>query len=380
MKKLCVNDEYLTEFKTDIVKKEIYDDNTCGIVLKETYFYPESGGQTADHGFVGDAKVLDVKIKDDEIIHITDRAIERNNVKCRIDWDRRFDHMQQHTGQHILSGVIEENFGIKTLSFHMGETDSSIETDMKTITNERIAEIEKLVNDVIVKDIKINKYFTDKDVEGVRKKIEINGPKRVVEIEGVDISYCGGTHVNRTGEIGIFKITGTDKVRKNIRLHFKCGYRAMYDYQKRFLIVDKLKNILTRDEETVVEGVKALIEREKELKKQVKTYRLKELDNFMEKIQENVYTEKTDEFSDEEIRYIQSKLIETGTESLILNKNTKRLFIAVSEDKNDLFKSIIDKLRKEFGVKGGGNRGKFQLMLGEDDDEICTRMISLLKN
>ncbi len=380
MKKLCVNDEYLTEFKTDIVKKEIYDDNTCGIVLKETYFYPESGGQTADHGFIGDAKVLDVKIKDDEIIHITDRATEESNVKCKIDWDRRFDHMQQHTGQHILSGVIEENFGIKTLSFHMGETDSSIETDMKTITNERIAEIEKLVNDVIVKDIKINKYFTDKDVEGVRKKIEINGPKRVVEIEGVDISYCGGTHVNRTGEIGIFKITGTDKVRKNIRLHFKCGYRAMYDYQKRFLIVDKLKNILTRDEETVVEGVKALIEREKELKKQVKTYRLKELDNFMEKIQENVYTEKTDEFSDEEIRYIQSKLIETGTESLILNKNTKRLFIAVSEDKNDLFKSIIDKLRKEFGVKGGGNRGKFQLMLGEDDDEICTRMISLLKN
>ncbi|NIA23771.1 MAG: hypothetical protein GWP03_06420 [Proteobacteria bacterium] len=379
MKKLCLDNEYLNEFKTDIVKCDRNEDSTFSVILGDSYFYPESGGQTGDQGQIGDANVIDVVTKNGEIVHITDKAVKGKNVNCAIDWRKRFDHMQQHTGQHMLSGVIEDKYGIKTLSFHMGEEDSSIETDVKNITEDRIDEIEMLVNDAIFRNIEVKKYFTEGEVEGVRKKVNINGPKRVVAIDGVDISYCGGTHVNRTGEIGIFKITGIDKVRKNIRLHFKCGYRALNDYRKNFTVVSKLKKVLTMNEDSIIEGVEILIEREKELKRQIKKYKLKELDDFAENVKENIYKDELKGYKDEEIRYIQSRLIGKGVESIIRNSDTNRIFIAVKQDKNDKFKALLDEIKREFDIKGGGNKGKFQLIPNEKREEIWAKLTNLLK-
>jgi len=379
MKKLCLDNEYLTEFRTDVIKCDRNKDGTFSVVLKDSYFYPESSGQTGDHGFIGDTNVIDVVIIDDEIVHVTDKAIEGTNVNCTIDWKRRFDHMQQHTAQHMLSGIIEDKYGIKTVSFHMGEEDSSIETDVRTITEDRIDEIETLVNDAIFKNIEVKKYFTEKEVEGVRKKVNIKGPKRVIAIEGVDVSYCSGTHVNNTGEIGIFKITGIDKVRKNIRLHFKCGYIALNDYRKNLKITNALKKILTRDEDSIIVGVETLIEREKKLQKRIKGYRLRELESFAGSIEEKIYKNELEGYEDEEIRYIQSLLIDRGIESIIRNRDTNRVFITVNEDRNDEFKALIDEMKYKFGIKGGGSKGRFQLMLNGQGEEIWYRFVDLLK-
>ena len=379
MKKHCLDDEYLKEFKSDVVSCHVNSDGLFDVLLDKSYFYPESGGQTGDHGFIGNAKVLDVKLKDDGIVHITDREVGGKGIACKIDWKRRFDHMQQHTGQHIFSGIIDKYFHLKTLSFHMGEEDSSIETDSEFIDKKTIQNIEEYVNDVIMRDVEVEKYFTEKDVEGVRKKVDIKGAKRVVKINGVDLSYCGGTHVNRTGEIGLFKITGIDKVRKNIRLHYKCGYRALNDYRKRFFVVDLLKKMLTRDEDNIIEGIEFIIKEWKGQKKLLKRYREKELDEFVGKIDEDIYITALNGFSDEEIRYIQLKLINGGIKSLILNLDTNRLFLSVSKEENETFKKILERIKEEYGIKGGGNRGRFQLMLNDRGKEIYTRIGSFLK-
>ncbi len=199
------------------------------VVLDETALYPTSGGQPCDHGKLGDANVLDVRDDGDEIIHIVDRELQPGPVHGCVDWPRRFDHMQQHTGQHLLSAMFQERFGRPTVSFHLGAELSSIDIRGAEPTLEILEGAERAANRIIFEDRPINvRYGTQEELAemGVRKEVQRTGILRAIEIEGADLQPCGGTHVRRTAQIGTLLVRRCTKMRQDWRVEFACGARS----------------------------------------------------------------------------------------------------------------------------------------------------------
>jgi alanyl-tRNA synthetase len=199
------------------------------VVLDETALYPTSGGQPCDYGKLGDANVLDVRDDGDEIVHIVDRELRPGPVHGCVDWVRRFDHMQQHTGQHLLSAMFQERFGRPTVSFHLGAELSSIDLRGAEPTLEILEGVERAANRAIFEDRPINvRYGTQEQLAqmGVRKEVERTGILRAIEIEGADLQPCGGTHLRRTAQIGVLLVRRCTKMRQDWRVEFACGARA----------------------------------------------------------------------------------------------------------------------------------------------------------
>ena len=199
------------------------------VLLDQTAFYPSSGGQPNDLGLLGEAAVLDVRDEADEIVHIVDREVELGGAKGCVNWPRRFDHMQQHTGQHLLSAMFQERFGLPTVSFHLGEAICTIDLHGGEPTREQLIGAQRAANKVIFEDRPITvRYGTREDLArlGVRKEVEREGLLRAIEIEGADLQPCGGTHVKSTGQIGMILVRGCGKVRQDWRVEFVCGRRA----------------------------------------------------------------------------------------------------------------------------------------------------------
>src|SRR5215475_8952354 len=199
------------------------------IVLDESALYPASGGQPNDLGLLSDAVVLDVRDEGDEIAHIIDRELAPGSVKGCVNWPRRFDHMQQHTGQHLLSAMFQERFGLPTVSFHLGAELSSIDLRGAEPTLDILEGAERAANRVIFEDRPINvRYGTQQQLAqmGVRKEVERTGILRAIEIEGADLQPCGGTHVRRTAQIGMLLVRRCTKMRQDWRVEFVCGERS----------------------------------------------------------------------------------------------------------------------------------------------------------
>ena len=199
------------------------------VILDRTAFYPGSGGQPHDLGKLGDANVLDVHEHEDEIIHLVDRALDPGEVQGCILWPRRFDHMQQHTGQHLLSAMFQERFGRPTVSFHLGTEICTIDLRGPEPTDEILEGAERAANQVIFEDRAVTvRYGTAAELSklGVRKEVDRKGILRAIEIESADLQPCGGTHVKRTGQIGMLLVRRCAKVRQDWRVEFVCGGRA----------------------------------------------------------------------------------------------------------------------------------------------------------
>src|SRR6266481_6227265 len=207
-------------------------------IIDRTAFYPSSGGQPHDLGKLGDANVLDVREHEDEIIHLVDRPLEPSEVQGCIHWPRRFDHMQQHTGQHLLSAMFQERFGRPTVSFHLGAEVSTIDLRGPEPSDEVLEGAERASNHVIFEDRSVTvRYGTAEDLAqvGVRKEVDRSGILRAIEIEGADLQPCGGTHVKRTGQIGTLLVRRCSKVRQDWRVEFVCGGRAEHSARQDFL-------------------------------------------------------------------------------------------------------------------------------------------------
>jgi alanyl-tRNA synthetase len=199
------------------------------VLLDQTAFYPSSGGQPNDLGLVGEAVVLDVRDEEDEIAHIVDREVELGGVKGCVNWPRRFDHMQQHTGQHLLSAMFQERFGLPTVSFHLGEEICTIDLHGSEPLRDQLIGAQRAANKAIFEDRPISvRYGTREQLSrlGVRKEVEREGLLRAIEIEDADLQPCGGTHVKSTGQIGMILVRGCSKVRQDWRVGFVCGQRA----------------------------------------------------------------------------------------------------------------------------------------------------------
>jgi alanyl-tRNA synthetase len=199
------------------------------VKLDHTAFYPTSGGQPHDTGRLGDAGVVEVLDEGEEVIHVVDKSIDIGAVKGIIDWDRRFDHMQQHTGQHVLSAVFHSRLALPTVSFHLGSDVCTIDVRGREPTEEILDVALAAANDAVYADRVVNvKYGTAEELAaaGVRKTVERSGTLRVIEIEGLELQPCGGTHVQRTGQIGMILVRGVSRIRQDWRVEFACGRRA----------------------------------------------------------------------------------------------------------------------------------------------------------
>jgi alanyl-tRNA synthetase len=218
------------------------------VLLDRTALYPSSGGQPNDLGRLGEAHILDVRDHGEEITHIVDQEFSPGSVDGCVDWGRRFDHMQQHTGQHLLSAVFHERFGISTVSFHLGSELCTIDLRGPEPSLDALQGAQHAANAIIFENRPVNVRYGTADQlarQGVRKEVDREGILRAIEIEAADLQPCGGTHVNTTGQIGLILVRRCTKMRQDWRVEFVCGGRserlATADFQLLRAIGDQLK-------------------------------------------------------------------------------------------------------------------------------------------
>jgi len=242
-------DSYTHQFSSRI--REVASvEGRAAAILEETYFYPTSGGQPHDTGWLGPARVTEVVVReaDGAVLHFLDTAIPAEPAPARIDWPRRFDHMQQHTGQHILSQAFERVAVAPTIGFHLGADRVSIDLACSSISDGQLAEAESLANDIVSRNTPVRAWFPDAAELGalaLRKQPEVAGPVRVVAIGDFDRSACGGTHVAAAGEVGSIAILRSERLKRGMRVEFLCGGRARADYARKHAIVRELSASLS---------------------------------------------------------------------------------------------------------------------------------------
>lgn len=278
-RRLYYEDSFLKEFSARVVYCEVLPPDVqggipgtvWGLMLDRTAFYPTSGGQPHDLGKIGDANVLDVRDEGEEILHVVDRKPTDPDVDCCIHWPRRFDHMQQHTGQHLLSAIFQERFGRPTVSFHLGAEDCTIDLRGPEPTEEILEGAERAANQIVFEDRAVTmRYGTAAQLAelGVRKEVERSGILRAIEIEGVELQPCGGTHVKSTGQIGMVVTRRCTKIRQDWRLEFVCGGRAEKTARSDFqLLRQTAEKLSCAPEDLVSSASRALAERDANFKK-----------------------------------------------------------------------------------------------------------------
>jgi alanyl-tRNA synthetase len=231
--RIYYNNSHLLRFNARVLSCEPQGENWV-VVLDQTAFYPTGGGQPNDSGQLGQASVLDCIDADDRILHIVDRPLS-GEVEGIIDSDRRLDHMQQHTGQHILSQAFIQSAGAQTRSFHLGSDSATIDIELDSFSPELVAGAEDLANRIVFEDRPTRIHLaTPDELERykLRKETDREGSVRIIEIENFDFSPCGGTHAHRTGEVGLIVVRGVERVKRNMcRVEFFCGRRALLDYR-----------------------------------------------------------------------------------------------------------------------------------------------------
>lgn len=222
--RLYYHDSYVTEFRARVIDASPERNK---IYLDRTAFYPSSGGQPFDTGKLGDVDVTEVADEDGRIAHVLSAPLPGDEISGFVDWRRRFDHMQQHTGQHLLSAVLIDLFEAPTVSFHMGADACTIDIS-RPLEPKQFREAERRANEIVFENRPVSVSFEDSSKDlGLRKATEREGEVRIVTIQDLDRSACGGTHVRSTGEIGPILIRKLDRVRGNQRVEFVCGGRAV---------------------------------------------------------------------------------------------------------------------------------------------------------
>ena len=277
-RRLYYDDAYTTRFETTVAGHGEWQGRPA-LELATTYFYPESGGQEADRGTLGAAEVVDVQADDDgRVWHVLGAPWSAESwVHAEVEWKRRFDFMQQHTGQHVLSAAFERTAGGVTLSSHLGAERSSIEIGLPDATWQQVREVERAANRVLWEDRPVQCHWVgEADLQRFdlrkpppKERTGSEGRIRIVEIPEWDVSACGGTHTRRTGEVGAIKILRWDKVRGNLRFEFVCGERALDDHAWRAeAMVEAARRHTLKDRDLLAHLERAMAERD-DLRKQL---------------------------------------------------------------------------------------------------------------
>lgn len=379
--RLYYRDSYLNEFEGEVV--DISADGQR-VYLDRTAFYPASGGQPYDAGELGGQRVLEViDDEDGRVAHVVAAPLTRGRVKGQIDWARRYDHMQQHTGQHLLSAVLMEMFQFPTLSFHMGDEVSTIELGTKEISEQQLQAAETQANDLARGASPVAVSFEEAgQVEGLRKQSRREGTLRIIEIEGLDKSACGGTHVRSLAETLPIQIRKLEKVRGNVRLEFVCGGRAIRRARQDFKLLQELVRQTGSSLEKLPESLTAMKERLSEAEKD--RQRLAAESAQREGREEYARTiPSTDgmrrvEWQVERIgepERLKASAYVAGSRSvvLVLGKQPAGVLIACSSDSGINAGDILKHTLADFGGRGGGSA---TLAQGSAPSEAFTRALA----
>lgn len=245
------DDSHTTAFSARIVEHTFWDGHPA-VVLNETFFYPTGGGQPHDTGSINHTKVLDVITRPEDlaVVHVLESEISGEQCDAHIDWNRRFDHMQQHTGQHILTQAFVQTASLPTVGFHLSGDSVTIDLDATTVNAEDVNAAENLANQIVWQNLPVTTRLVSPDeMSGIRVRripghVSSGDGLRVVSIGDFDHTACGGTHVRGTGEIGLIKIIRAEKKGDKIRIEFRCGGRALSDYRLRNDTTQRLTSLL----------------------------------------------------------------------------------------------------------------------------------------
>lgn len=254
--KLYDKDSHIREFSANVIKC-----GQCGekyaVVLDKTAFFPEGGGQFSDKGFIADSEVFDVQEKDGEIVHYTNLPVQVGaSVKCTLDWKRRFRCMQNHTGEHIIVGLIHNMYGFNNVGFHLGEDDVTFDVDGE-LTRKQLDEIEYLANEAVAKNVAVTaEYPSPEELQKMtyRSKLKLTENVRIVTVDGYDKCACCAPHVSRTGEIGMIKILDFMRYKGGIRAHIACGFDALSDYNRKYRSIQKIAASLSSKQDEASEA------------------------------------------------------------------------------------------------------------------------------
>lgn len=373
--KLYESDSHLKSFEATVL--ECSENGTdYDIVLDMTAFFPEGGGQSADTGSIGEAVIKDVQIKNGIIYHISDRPLRVNSkYQCSIDWEQRFRRMQNHSGEHIVSGLIHKHFGFDNVGFHMGHEDITL--DISGILNEDdIRRIEFLANLAVAENVRIVCEYPEPEALATleyRSKLDLTENVRIVTIEGYDACACCAPHVSRTGEIGIIKLLDHAKNKGGTRIHMLCGLDALRDYDERYHMIARAAQSLSVKQNALGDALQRLCDEIAELKQ--KNYSLrKELSAI--KIDEIKTTDGNicifeEEATQSDMRQLMNACLEKcGGICAVFCGNDERGYTFTAASRSVKLCEVASDMRMKLNAKGGGSDEMIQGSVNASENEI----------
>lgn len=381
--KLFYEDSHMITFDAIVKSCEKVEDH-YEAVLSRTAFFPEGGGQYADTGILGGHRVYDVQEKNGEIIHYVSGPLEAGSeVEGTIDWEERFSKMQNHSGEHIISGLIHKKYGYKNVGFHMGK--DAITMDFNgVITKEELKEIEWQANKIVYQNIPIETlYPSEVELESLvyRSKIEIEGQVRIVRIEDCDICACCAPHCKYTGEIGTIKLVGMQNYKGGVRISMLAGFRALEDYEMKSENAKKISVLLSAKEHEIADEVTKL--KEELLAKKNK---IQELSRVLLKQKVDVMEE-----NQEVVVMFEEDLEGNGPRelaNLILNKGTRVAAVFAGAEGNYRYvigsrtadtREIAKVLNAKFSGRGGGKPEMVQGSVSGDEISVREEVLACCK-
>lgn len=367
--KAFLDNSYLDNYKTNVISCTLNNENMYEVILEKTIFYPHlSGGQPKDDGTISGIEVLNVYEQEDNIIHVLSEEVS-DEVDLHINFEKRFDHMQQHSGQHILSCAFSNLYNAKTIGFHLSGDYTTIDLDAANFSADMIKKVEVYSNKIIYDNIKIETEILSHDdaiKTGLRKKPVDDETIRIVKIADKDNVACCGTHVNYTGEIGIVKIIKFEKYKSGTRVEFLCGKRALLDYINKNNDIQTLSNSFSCHTSIVAENIEKykqdnglLIKKISTLQDKINEFEAKSfIDNAIcfKDINYSLCIIKDRDIKD--LRFIVSKIIENDNfvcGYVIDNSDSCSIIIGQSSNLNLDIKDVYSKCSEILEAKGGGN-------------------------
>ena len=382
--KLYDKDSYLKEFQATVVSCEQKNETTWRITLDKTVFFPEGGGQTGDSGWLNDVKVADTREKNGVIYHETKAPLEvGTKVAGKIDFAIRFDKMQQHTGEHILSGIVCSTYNYNNVGFHLSSEITTLDFDGE-LSEEQVRELEIRVNQAIHENIPVQvKFPTKAELAEMdyRSKIENEGQVRIVEIPGIDRCACCAPHVKTTAEVGLLKIQSCDRHRGGCRLTIVCGMRALKDYQQKQESVGKVSAALSAKPEKIGEAVEHLQEQQAKLREQLNHIQAMYLQEKLDKIHAEdqcicIFEEALDSIA---MRIFVNGAMERcdGICGAFIGNDEKGYHYILGSKELDV-REISKQLNAKFNGKGGGKPQMVQGSLNGTKKEILEEIENMI--
>lgn len=339
-------------------------------VLDKTPFYPEGGGQPADTGTIGTVRVLDVQTAEGEIRHYTGERVEAGGYRASLDWNRRWDHMQQHAGQHVLSAIFDDGYGLKTSSFHLGAERVSIDLDAPEISPEILQAAEAAANEVIRRYLPITmQWVSDAQAKAMplRKPAAVSGEIRLVKIGEVDLNACGGTHPGNTADIGQIKIISTEKSKGGTRVYFLCGGRAASYFRELICVSDKLVGLLNAPLQELPAAAEAVLDEKTAFEKELKEMQSKLLQAEAAMFQPDGDGVIEKEFTNRSVKEVQqlARLVAADFPKayllfLVQDASGMRFVCAKGAEAEGDVREVLKELLALTSGKGGGNAGFVQ--------------------